>query len=73
MPLDQYRSINVFIERLWRSLKYECVYLHAFETGSELRAGLSNWIGYYVLARTSSDRRRWLCEPMSVSAVVSGA
>ena len=31
---------NVFIERLWRSLKYECVYLHAFETGSELRAGL---------------------------------
>jgi len=32
---------NVFIERLWRSLKYECVYLHAFETGSELRAGLN--------------------------------
>jgi putative transposase len=38
---------NGFIERLWRSLKYECVYLHAFETGSELRAGLSCWIGYY--------------------------
>jgi len=38
---------NVFIERLWRSLKYECVYLHAFETGSELRAGLTRWIGYY--------------------------
>ena len=38
---------NVFIERLWRSLKYECVYLHAFETGSELRAGLSRWIDYY--------------------------
>jgi NTE family protein len=28
---------------------------------------------YCVLARTSSDRRCWLCEPMSVSAVVSGA
>ena len=39
---------NVFIERLWRSLKYECVYLHAFETGSELRAGLAKWIGYYT-------------------------
>src|SRR3954447_4315712 len=39
---------NVFIERLWRSLKYECVYLHAFETGSELRAGLLRWIGYYI-------------------------
>jgi putative transposase len=38
---------NVFIERLWRSLKFECVYLHAFETGSELRAGLSRWISYY--------------------------
>ncbi|QSR20509.1 hypothetical protein CA833_25650 (plasmid) [Novosphingobium sp. KA1] len=38
---------NVFIERLWRSLKYECVYLHAFETGSELKAGLGRWITYY--------------------------
>ena len=42
---------NVFIERLWRSLKYECVYLHAFETGSELRAGLTKWIGYYNAGR----------------------
>jgi putative transposase len=45
---------NVFIERLWRSLKYECVYLHAFETGSELRAGLSKWIGYYNARRPHS-------------------
>jgi putative transposase len=45
---------NVFIERLWRSLKYECVYLHAFETGSELRAGLSRWIGYYNTRRPHS-------------------
>ena len=36
-----------FIERLWRSLKYECVYINAFETGSELRAGLARWITYY--------------------------
>jgi putative transposase len=45
---------NVFIERLWRSLKYECVYLHAFETGSALRAGLSKWIGYYNAGRPRS-------------------
>jgi putative transposase len=45
---------NVFIERLWRSLKYECVYLHAFETGSELRVGLSRWIGYYNARRPHS-------------------
>ena len=46
---------NVFIERLWRSLKYECVYLHAFETGSELRTGLARWIGYYNGARPHSS------------------
>jgi putative transposase len=45
---------NVFIERLWRSLKYECVYLHAFESGSELRAGLARWIGYYNTRRPHS-------------------
>ena len=45
---------NVFIERLWRSLKYECIYLHAFETGSELRAGLTFWIGYYNTRRPHS-------------------
>jgi putative transposase len=38
---------NVFIERLWRSLKYECVYLQAFETGSEARTGIGRWIAYY--------------------------
>jgi transposase InsO family protein len=31
---------NVFIERLWRSLKYECVFLNAFESGSEARTGI---------------------------------
>lgn len=38
---------NVFIERLWRSLKYECVFLNAFETGSEARNGIGSWIAYY--------------------------
>ena len=37
---------NVFIERLWRSLKYECVYLHAYETGSELRSRPRWWIDH---------------------------
>ena len=45
---------NVFIERLWRSMKYECVYLHAFETGSELRVGLTRWISYYNADRPHS-------------------
>ena len=36
------------------SLKYEGVYLHAFETGSELRTGLSRWIGYCNAERPHS-------------------
>ena len=35
-------------------VKYECVYLHAFETGSELPAGLARWIGYYNADRPHS-------------------
>ena len=35
---------NVFIERLWRSLKYECVYLNAFESGSEARTRIGRWV-----------------------------
>ena len=38
---------NIFIERLWRSLKYECVYLHAWETGSQAKAGVGRWISFY--------------------------
>lgn len=38
---------NVFIERLWRGLKYECVFLNAFETGSEARSAIGSWIDYY--------------------------
>ena len=45
---------NVFIARLWRSVKYECVYLHAFETGSGLRAGLNRWMAYYNTRRPHS-------------------
>jgi putative transposase len=45
---------NVFIGRLWRSLKYECIYPHAFETGMELRTGLTSWIGYYNARRPHS-------------------
>ena len=46
---------NVFIERLWRSLKYECVFLNAFESGSEARSGIGRWIGYYNASRPHSS------------------
>ena len=35
------------MSRLWRSLKYECVYLHARETGSQAKAGIGHWITFY--------------------------
>lgn len=38
---------NVMIERLWRSLKYECVYLREMKTGSELREALVWWLDFY--------------------------
>jgi len=45
---------NVFIERLWRSLKYECVYLHAFETGQQAKVGIGQWIAFYNQRRPHS-------------------
>jgi len=38
---------NVFIERLWRSLKYEEVYLKGYADGHEARAGIGSWIRFY--------------------------
>jgi putative transposase len=38
---------NVFIERLWRSVKYEDVYLHAYETGYQLFQGLKKYFHFY--------------------------
>ena len=46
---------NIFIERLWRSLKYECVYLNAFETGTEARRGIGQWIDLYNTQRPHSS------------------
>jgi putative transposase len=45
---------NVFIERLWRSLKYECVYLDEFETGTEARMRIGMWIKFYGTQRPHS-------------------
>ena len=45
---------NRMIERLWRSLKYECIYLHAFESGSETKAGIRKWLAYYNSERPHS-------------------
>lgn len=38
---------NIFIERLWRTVKHECIYLHAPREGRELKALLQRWFAYY--------------------------
>jgi putative transposase len=38
---------NIFVERLWWTIKHHYLYLHSFSTGSELRHGLEEWIRYY--------------------------
>lgn len=38
---------NVFIERLWRSLKYEDIYLKGYADGWEARAGIDAWVRFY--------------------------
>jgi putative transposase len=42
---------NIFIERLWRSVKYEEVYLHAYVSGSEARAALTRYFSFYNSVR----------------------
>ena len=37
---DCTKHLTAVIERLWRSMKYECVYLHAWESGSGAKAGI---------------------------------
>ncbi len=38
---------NIFVERLWRSVKYEDIYLHAYETPNEVKQGLKRYFAFY--------------------------
>ena len=38
---------NIFVERLWRSLKYEEVYLNAYATVAEAKTGIGAWLSFY--------------------------
>jgi len=43
---------NIFIERLWWSLKYQYVYLWSFDSGTKLRKGLDRWFNFYNSERS---------------------
>ena len=38
---------NIFVERLWRSVKYEEVYLKAYQNGSEAKKGIGAYLDFY--------------------------
>jgi len=42
---------NIFIERLWKSVKYECVYIHVFDDGVQLYEGLKEYFRFYNTER----------------------
>ena len=45
---------NIFIERLWRPLKYEAVYLHELTDGFAAERVIAEWIGFYNTERPHS-------------------
>ncbi len=55
---------NVVIERLWRSVKYEDIYLHAYETPAALRAGLTTYWKFY-----NTERRHQMLNRQTPDAV----
>ena len=46
---------NVFVERLWRTIKYEEVYLHAYDSVSAARAGIGRYLDLYNRRRPHSS------------------
>ena len=50
---------NIFIERLWRSLKYEAVYLHELRNGLDAERIISSWIDFYNEVRPHSSLGGW--------------
>jgi putative transposase len=45
----------VFVERLWRTIKYEEVYIRAYETVAEARASIGRYLGFYNARRPHSQ------------------
>ena len=45
---------NIFVERLWWTIKYHYLYLRSFDSGSQLRQGLRDWVPYYNRERGHS-------------------
>jgi putative transposase len=54
LPVSCWRD-NVFVERFWRTLKYEEVYLRAYDSASAAKAGIGRYISFYNSMRPHSS------------------
>ena len=66
---------NVFVERLWKSVKYEEVYLRAYDSVAEARASLGRYLNFYnsqrphsSLDRKTPDEAYFTASPMAAAA-----
>ncbi len=50
---------NIFIERLWWTVKYQYLYLRAFDSGKDLRQGLKKWFRFYNEDRSHQSLEDW--------------
>ena len=60
---------NVFVERLWRSVKYEEVYLHGYETVSDVRAGLTRYFHFFNQRRPHRGLRSRIPDRVSFTTL----
>jgi len=66
---------NVFVERLWRSVKYEEVYLHAYDSVAAAKAGIGRYFAFYngerphtALDRNTPDNVYFESQPLAAAA-----
>ena len=59
---------NIFVERLWRSVKYEAIYLNGYSTTGELRLGLTKYFDFY-----NSERPHQALENQTPQSVYKSA
>ena len=74
-PVNAPVWLNVFVERLWRSIKYEEVYLRAYDTVSEARVSIGRYLAFYngrrphsSLDRQTPDQASFTRLPQSAAA-----
>lgn len=64
---------NIYIERLWRSVKYEHIYLYAYTTGKELYKGLEKYFNFYNNKRTHQSLKNQIPCQLYIGKSISDA